>query len=182
MANNSLDCWPENACSLLDGPPGHLKNPLREFFKLFLRFFVNRRFRSLRRAMGALPLNPTIFREKSSKAFSCWCRLARFPARSAGAPVPATRNVFPRNRVKLFSLRCRLTRKYSRFGRALRPRKPTVSSVRPPPPHKKSPEALPGTFYAVFAASEKHRLPFFSHFGYLPLPVSWWCENQPDQL
>ena len=69
MANNSLDCWPENVCSLSDGPPGHLKNPLREFFKLFLRFFVNRGFRPLRWAMGALPLNPTIFREKSSKAF-----------------------------------------------------------------------------------------------------------------
>ena len=42
MANNSLDCWPENIRSLSDGPLGHLKNPLREFFKLFLRFFVNR--------------------------------------------------------------------------------------------------------------------------------------------
>ena len=61
MANNSLDCWPENVCSLANGPPGHLKNPLREFFKLFLRFFVNRRFRPLRRATRAPPYDPQFF-------------------------------------------------------------------------------------------------------------------------
>ncbi len=70
MANNSLDCWPENVCSLSDGSPSHLKNPLREFFKLFLRFILYGVFRSLRRATkGAALWKPAIFREKLSKAF-----------------------------------------------------------------------------------------------------------------
>ena len=69
VPNNSLDCWEKSVGVLSDGSPSHLKNPMRGFFKLFLRFFCIGEFRPLRWAMGALPLNPAIFREKSSKAF-----------------------------------------------------------------------------------------------------------------
>ena len=64
MANNSLDCWPENVRSLSDGPLGHLKNPMRGFFKLFLRFFVNRGFRFLRKATQGSALGNRDFSRK----------------------------------------------------------------------------------------------------------------------
>ena len=114
---------------------------------------------------------------RKSKAF-----LAAVPSRPLSRPFrrcacPRTPKRFPAKSSKAFISLVPSRPLSHPFRRCACPRK-----TRLPPPHKKSPEALPGTFYAVFAAGEKHRLPFFSHFGYLPLPVSWWCENQPDQL
>ena len=55
--------------SLSDGPLGHLKNPMRGFFKLFLRFFVNRGVSLAAASDEGSALRPAIFREKLSKAF-----------------------------------------------------------------------------------------------------------------
>ena len=69
IPNNSLDCWEKDVRSLSDGPPGHLKNPMRGFFKLFLRFFVNRGVSLAAASDEGSALRPAIFREKLSKAF-----------------------------------------------------------------------------------------------------------------
>ena len=90
VANNSLDCWPENVRSLANGPPGHLKNPMRGFFEPGMWIST---FRPARpgRFIGAL---------RGSCALFCKGDFARCGGRPRALPFGIPR-FFEKNRVKL---------------------------------------------------------------------------------